>query len=208
MHQVPGRRQGQARRRARHRQGSRAQRGSLQGRHHPGPRGRQGVQGGNLDRGREAQGSRLSRPVLQDADLAQGELRRKESIAMRYMRSMTHRRLSIVLLVLALPLAAGACARPVGAVRVDPQKVQRELTGNVLSAGELSRSTRNVLFLHGLSERFDDDPEAALDTMRKNILAGRTGRDGFPAAAELSFLHAGTSGKRSYYLAAAVYAWI
>jgi hypothetical protein len=121
---------------------------------------------------------------------------------------MTCRRWSIALLVLALPLAAGACARPVGAVRVDPQKVQRELTGNVLSAGDLSRSTRNVLFLHGLSERFDDDPEAALDTMRKNILSGRTGRDVFPAAAELSFFHAETSGKRSYYLAAAVYAWI
>jgi hypothetical protein len=96
----------------------------------------------------------------------------------------------------------------VGAVRVDPQKVPRELTGNVLSAGDLSRSTRNVLFFHGLSERFADDPEAALDTMRKNILAGRTGPDVFPAAAELSFFHAEASGKRSYYLAAAVYAWI
>ena len=95
-----------------------------------------------------------------------------------------------------------------GAVRVDPQKVQRELTGNVLSTGDLSRSTRNALFFHGLSERFPDDPEAALDTMRKNILAGRTGPDVFPAAAELSFFHAAASGKRSYYLAAAVYAWI
>src|SRR5206468_8167452 len=32
--------------------------------------------------------------------------------------------------------------------------------------------------------------------------------DVFPAAAELSFFHAEASGKRSYYLAAAVYAWI
>jgi hypothetical protein len=89
------------------------------------------------------------------------------------MGSMTSRQLSIALLVFALPLAAGACARAVGAVRVDPQKVQRELTGNVLSAGDLSRSTRNALFLHGLSERFADDPEAALDTMRKNILVAQ-----------------------------------
>ena len=124
------------------------------------------------------------------------------------MRSMTCRRLRIALLVLALPLVAGACAAPVGAVRVDAQVVQRELTGNVLNTGELSRSTRNVLFFHGLSERFDEDPEAALDTMRKNIVAGLTGRDVFPAAAELSFFHAEASGKRSYYLAAAVYAWI
>src|SRR5262245_50643475 len=123
------------------------------------------------------------------------------------MRSMTCRRLRITLLVLALPLVAGACAAPVGAVRVDAQIVQRELTGNVLNTGELSRSTRNVLFFHGLSERFDDDPEAALETMRKHIVAGLTGRDVFPAAAELSFFHAEASGKRSYYLAAAVYAW-
>jgi len=89
------------------------------------------------------------------------------------MGSMTSRQLSIALLVLALPLAAGACARPVGAVRVDAQKVQRELTGNVLSTGDLSRSTRNIPFLHGISERFADDPGAALDTVRKNILAAQ-----------------------------------
>jgi hypothetical protein len=89
------------------------------------------------------------------------------------MGSMTSRQLSIALLVFALPLAAGACARPVGAVRVDVQKVQRELTGYVLSTGDLTRSTRNVLFFHGISERFADDPEAALDTVRKNILAAQ-----------------------------------
>ena len=89
------------------------------------------------------------------------------------MGSMTRRQLSIALLVFTLPLAGGACARPVGAVRVDAQKVQRELTGNVLSTGDLSRSTRNILFLHGISERFADDPEAALDTVRKNILAAQ-----------------------------------
>ena len=126
----------------------------------------------------------------------------------RHMRSMKRYRLSTALLILALPLIAGACAAPVSAVRVDPKHVQRELTGNVLNTGDLSRSTRNVLFLHGLSERFDDDPDVALETMRQNILAGRTGRDVFPAAAELSFFHAEASGTRSYYLAAAVYAWI
>ena len=89
------------------------------------------------------------------------------------MGSMTSRQLSIALLVFALPLAGGACARPVGAVRVDAQKVQREPSGNVLSTGDLSRSTRNILFLQGISERFADDPEAALDAVRKNILAAQ-----------------------------------
>src|SRR5262245_53109668 len=109
---------------------------------------------------------------------------------MRRMRSMRRGSRSLAPLLLALPLIAGACAAPVGAVRVDPQHVQRELTGTVLSTGELSRSTRNVLFLHGLSDRFDDDPETALDTMRKHIVAGLTGRDTYPAAAELSFFYA------------------
>ena len=49
-------------------------RGSLQGRHHPGPGGRQGLQGGGLDRGRQAQGPRLPRRLLQDPDLGQGQL--------------------------------------------------------------------------------------------------------------------------------------
>jgi hypothetical protein len=35
---------------------------------------------------------------------------------------MTCRRLRIALLVLVLPLIAGACAAPVGAVRVDPHR--------------------------------------------------------------------------------------
>jgi pimeloyl-ACP methyl ester carboxylesterase len=124
------------------------------------------------------------------------------------MPAMTCRRTLFALMTVVLPLIAGACAAPVGAVRVDPKSVQRELTGNVLTTGELSRSTRNALVLHGLSERFDDEPEAALDTIRTNILAGRTGPHVFPAAAELSFFHAERTGKRSYYLAAAVYAWI
>jgi len=63
----------------------------------------------------------------------------------------------------ALALAAGACSPPVRAVRVDARRVQRELTGNVLNTGELSRSTRNVLFFYGRTERFDDEPEAVLN---------------------------------------------
>lgn len=86
--------------------------------------------------------------------------------------------------------------------------VQRELTGNVLTTGELSRSTRNVLFLHGLLHRYEDDPEAALARMRDDVLAGRSGRNSMPAAAELPFFHAERSGDKAYYFAAAIYAWI
>jgi pimeloyl-ACP methyl ester carboxylesterase len=121
---------------------------------------------------------------------------------------MSWKRLLLAALASALSLVAGACAPPVAAVRVDAQKVQRELTGNVLTTGQLSRSTRNVLFLHGLLHKFEDEPEAALGQLRDHILAGLSGPNVMPAAAELSFLFAERSGNRTYYFAAAVYAWI
>src|SRR5262245_34749757 len=62
---------------------------------------------------------------------------------------MTWSRWFVALLTVALPLVAGACAPPVGAVRVDPQVVQRELTGSVLTTGAPSRTTKNVMFLYG-----------------------------------------------------------
>ena len=106
-----------------------------------------------------------------------------------------------------LALTAG-CSAPVGAVRVDPQVVQRELTGNVLTTGELSRSSRNVLFLHGLLHKYEDEQEQALAHLRDDIVKGRGGPDAMAAASELAFLHAERTGNRAFYLAAAVYAWM
>src|SRR5262244_267386 len=122
--------------------------------------------------------------------------------------AMSGVRLLLAVLVSALPLVAGACAPPVGAVRVDPRTVQRELTGNVLTSGELSRSSRNVLFLHGLLHKYEDTPEAALSQLHDDILTGHSDSDLMAAASELSFLYAEQSGNRAYYFAAAVYAWI
>ena len=53
--------------------------------------------------------------------------------------------------LVALLLAAG-CATPVGVERADPQSVHRELTGNVLSTGELSDFTENLLRAGGVAE--------------------------------------------------------
>ena len=103
---------------------------------------------------------------------------------------MPWKRRLLAILAPALPLVAAACATPVGAVRVDPQVLRRELTGSVLTTGELSRATKNALFVHGLNHNFEDEPEAALGRLRDDILAGRGGQDLMPAAAELSFLHA------------------
>ena len=53
-----------------------AGRRSLQERNHPGSGGRKDLQGGGLDRGRRAEGARVSRRLLQDPDVGQGQLMR------------------------------------------------------------------------------------------------------------------------------------
>jgi hypothetical protein len=71
------------------------------------------------------------------------------------------RRLASVCALVCLVLSGG-CATPVGVERADPPIVHRELTGNVLSTGELSGFTQNALRGSGLMELAADDPKAAL----------------------------------------------
>jgi hypothetical protein len=85
--------------------------------------------------------------------------------------------------------------------------VHRELTGNVLSTGELSDFTQNVLRLGGFAERVEDDPAAALATIHEAVVTGFAGPNAMFAYAELAFKHASRGGGRPYYLASAVYAF-
>ncbi len=118
-------------------------------------------------------------------------------------RSTTVSRATLLAALLLLP----ACGTPVGVTRANPRSVHRELTRSVLSSGDLSRSTVNVLFRRDLIERFADQPEAALAELHATAITDQGRRSDFLALAELSFLHAEETDKRSYYLAAAVYAW-
>jgi pimeloyl-ACP methyl ester carboxylesterase len=132
---------------------------------------------------------------------------------------MLNRRWVRLVLLVALPLLAAACAAPVGAVRVNPSVVHRELTGSVLTTGHLSRFTQNVLFLQDLSRAFADDPDAAIAQLHGTVVAGHGGPDELFGLAELSFYRAdalagtpdwpGPDPKkaRAHYLAAAIYAW-
>jgi hypothetical protein len=108
--------------------------------------------------------------------------------------------------LLALLLAAG-CATPIGVDRADPQSVHRELTGNVLSTGELSDFTQNVLRIGGIADVAEDDPAAALATLHDAVTTGIAGPNAMFAYAELAFKHASEGGGRPYYLASAVSAW-
>ena len=105
------------------------------------------------------------------------------------------------------PLLAAGCATPVGVERADPQSVHRELTGNVLSTGELSEFSQNVLRIGGIAELAEDDPAAALAVLHDAVRTGLAGPNAMFAYAELAFKHASEGGGRPYYLAAAVYAF-
>jgi pimeloyl-ACP methyl ester carboxylesterase len=98
------------------------------------------------------------------------------------------------------------CATPIGVVRGTTQQTYYALTANVLSAGEPSSWSTQVLHRNDLFDRFGNDPGATLAELHKR-LKDRTTPDQLFALAELSFFHAEQSGIRAYYLAAAAYAY-
>ncbi len=116
-------------------------------------------------------------------------------------------------LPLALALLLGACAAPIRVTPLDTQSVHRELTRNALSTGEPSAFTRIVLNRTGLSDRFREEPEAALRALHGALVSGgqANSRSFLFALAELSFLYAGgdspREAQRAHYLAVAVYAY-
>jgi pimeloyl-ACP methyl ester carboxylesterase len=100
----------------------------------------------------------------------------------------------------------GCATSPIGVRRMDPVSVQRELTANVLTEERASIETRNVLYRHGLFERFKKAPAAAIAALH-DIAVTTHDDDAWFALAELSFLHGEKSGQRTYSITAAVYAW-
>jgi pimeloyl-ACP methyl ester carboxylesterase len=109
-----------------------------------------------------------------------------------------------------LLLLINACSTPIGVVRGTTQEMHYALTANVLSAGEPSIWSKQVLHRMNLTERFDADPAATLTTLHKTLaqpLSEDRVQDRLFALAELSFLYAENSAARPYYLAAAVYAY-
>jgi pimeloyl-ACP methyl ester carboxylesterase len=113
---------------------------------------------------------------------------------------------AIALLALALVLAACASS-PVGVTQIDPSDVHRRLTRSALSTRQLSLETHNVLLEADLDALYDDNPEKALERLHDLAVSGSGGPPQLFAAAEASFLYAERTGKRPYYLAAALYAW-
>jgi uncharacterized protein (DUF58 family) len=104
-------------------------------------------------------------------------------------------------LVFLLPLLLAACAAPVTVERVDPRSVHRELTANVLTVGEESGASRNVLYRWDLTERFESDPEGALAELHAAV-AGAPQRRAFHS--RRAVFPCGADRKQEYYPAAAL----
>jgi len=117
--------------------------------------------------------------------------------------------LSCFIILLLCCFVAG-CSTPIGVVRGTTQEVHYELTANVISAGELSSWSNQVLQRNNLLERFKENPEATLSELRKILPETPSEerlQDRLFALAELSFLHAAKTGRSDHYLAASVYAY-
>lgn len=104
-------------------------------------------------------------------------------------------------------LLLAACAAPVQVERVDPRVVQRELTSNVISTGDLSEPTQIVLHRRDLADAFENYPEQTIASLHGAATVGKPDPDLLFALSELSFYHAEHTGKPAYYLASAVYAY-
>ncbi|MGW8185790.1 MAG: esterase/lipase family protein [Desulfobacterales bacterium] len=98
------------------------------------------------------------------------------------------------------------CATPVGVRRMGIREAQRKLSENVLVGDNLSAPTMQILNRSGLAETFRDKPAEVIATLHKGMPPGGE-PDRLFALSELSFLHASRSKDKSYYLAAAVYAY-
>ena len=105
-----------------------------------------------------------------------------------------------------LALIAAGCATPIGVTYVDRSVAYQSLTANVLSAEKPSSFSARELMNRNLYQRFEEDPAKALAELHAS-LASDGDEDLIFALAELSFFYANNSGDRSYYLAAAVYAY-
>lgn len=119
---------------------------------------------------------------------------------------MARRHAALSVCLVSALLMASACAVPVRVKHTDPEVAQRRLTSTVLTAGEPSIASENTLRRHFLTQRFEDAPEHALVELHAEAVRDDDPRDLFTLS-ELSFYHAQETGKQSYYLASAVYAY-
>ncbi|HXZ86003.1 MAG TPA: hypothetical protein VEI82_10990, partial [Myxococcota bacterium] len=107
----------------------------------------------------------------------------------------------------ALLIALPACLSiPVQVESADPADVEREVTANILTSDDPSQLSVQVLQRLDLYTLFLEDPTSALAKLHARLAGDGEGYSLF-ALSELSYTYAERTHDRSYYLAAAVYAY-
>jgi pimeloyl-ACP methyl ester carboxylesterase len=119
-------------------------------------------------------------------------------------RTIINKTLSASLLLIIL-LGIG-CATPVGVKHVDEETAYRVLGANVLSSGEPSSYSTQVLERNALINDYRKRPEQVLAELYSG-LGKPDERERLFALAELSFAHAAATKDQSYYLSSAVFAY-
>jgi len=116
------------------------------------------------------------------------------------------RKLAAVAALAATSLLLGACLSPVRAVRSDRTEAHRDLTRSVVTTGELSWETRDVLLERGLLDDYETAPEQAIATLHQELATSASPALLY-ALAEASYLHGEKNHAHEHLLAAVVYAW-
>ena len=101
---------------------------------------------------------------------------------------------------------AGGCATPVGVKHVDQETAYRTLDANILSNGEPSAYSRQLLERHALIERYQNDPAEVISELYSG-LGKPDERDRLFALSELSFAFAESKQDQSYFLLSAIFAY-
>jgi len=126
---------------------------------------------------------------------------------MRWPNGSPNRWRSALIVLAGIGLALAACTPPIQVERADPDVVRHELDVNVISTGDLSQPTRIVLRFANLSDRFAIDPEGTIAVLHQTLGAGPVDPAVLFALSEMAFHRARETGRRSYFLAAAIYAY-
>jgi hypothetical protein len=103
-------------------------------------------------------------------------------------------------------LFGSGCATPVGVKHVDQETAYRNLDANILSSGEPSAYSRQLLERHALMRRYRDHPEEVISELYSG-LGKPDEHDRLFTLSELSFAFAESGQDQSYYLASAIFAY-
>src|SRR5437762_1438766 len=110
-------------------------------------------------------------------------------------------------------MPAGASAARTIARGVPPPRQQKPANSTITTSHASPRrgcrgaATRNVLYRRGLYAPYEHEPAVVIAALHRAVAQGTAGHDEISALAELSFQHAQRTRDRSYFLAAAIYAY-